>query len=512
MRGVIIRLVRCREGAVAPTVALSVAGLIAVGGLAFDYARLAGLDTELQNAADHAALAAASQLDGKAGACQRAASAARTLISNHALFANDGDGPAIGIANEAECDAAGAIRFYQDKAKSTPATSDENAHFVEVTVEARKANYALTPVVGAVTSGDVKGTAFAGLSSAICKVPPLMMCNPAENPNGGGGVDLASLIGKGILAKAGGGNSWAPGNFGFLEIGASPSADNLRTAFGKPSTHFQCISTEQVNTAPGNMSSVSTAINTRFDIYENGWAANCGGTNCPPALNTMKDLIRHSGRGCGLNPNNQNGWYPPDNNGTYRPDPGTRTDPTVTVIGHPRDICHAVSYNGDCPGGRVGDGNWDRATYFRVNHGFNSATAWQNQLLADGVVNSASPTRYDVYKWELATNRLNPRPVDGAYSYPAPVCGTPVGPPSHADRRVTSLAIVNCLEQGVNGHSINVKVETWVDIFLVEPSFDRDGRTSTDEVYIEVIGPTEMAGGGATGTQHVRRDVPYLIE
>ena len=57
------RLIRAERAAIAPTVALSLFGLIAAGGLAFDYARLAAMDTELQNAADQAALAAATQLD-----------------------------------------------------------------------------------------------------------------------------------------------------------------------------------------------------------------------------------------------------------------------------------------------------------------------------------------------------------------------------------------------------------------------------------------------------------------
>ena len=51
------------KAAVAPTVALSLFGLVAAGGLAFDYARVAAMDTELQAAADQAALAAATQLD-----------------------------------------------------------------------------------------------------------------------------------------------------------------------------------------------------------------------------------------------------------------------------------------------------------------------------------------------------------------------------------------------------------------------------------------------------------------
>uniref|UniRef100_UPI003AA95945 pilus assembly protein TadG-related protein n=1 Tax=Tritonibacter scottomollicae TaxID=483013 RepID=UPI003AA95945 len=56
------------SAAVAPTIALSLFALIAVGGIGFDYARMAALDSELQNAADHAALAAATQLDQQSGA------------------------------------------------------------------------------------------------------------------------------------------------------------------------------------------------------------------------------------------------------------------------------------------------------------------------------------------------------------------------------------------------------------------------------------------------------------
>ncbi|WP_157846822.1 pilus assembly protein TadG-related protein [Sphingobium fuliginis] len=82
-------LLQSTGGAVAPTVALSLFALIAAGGIAFDYARLAGMDSELQSAADQAALAAASQLDGATGACSRAANAARNLIANSSRFAND---------------------------------------------------------------------------------------------------------------------------------------------------------------------------------------------------------------------------------------------------------------------------------------------------------------------------------------------------------------------------------------------------------------------------------------
>src|SRR5688500_162427 len=89
-RGFAKRLFDECGAAVAPTIALVLAALIAVGGIAFDYARMAGMDTELQNAADQAALAAASQLDGADGARARATQAAQQLVENLTLFANDG--------------------------------------------------------------------------------------------------------------------------------------------------------------------------------------------------------------------------------------------------------------------------------------------------------------------------------------------------------------------------------------------------------------------------------------
>ena len=74
------KLWREESGAVASIYALALPALIAIGGIAFDYTRLAAMDTELQNAADQAALAAVTQLDGRAGAVSRATNAIASLI------------------------------------------------------------------------------------------------------------------------------------------------------------------------------------------------------------------------------------------------------------------------------------------------------------------------------------------------------------------------------------------------------------------------------------------------
>ena len=133
------------SGAVAVTYALALTGLIVVAGVGFDFGRLAAMDSELQNGADQAALAGATQLDGRSGACARAAAAAVNLVSNPARTASDDQ--TVSVASEPACDASGKIRFFQSD-KSTPATSDSNARFVEVTVDSRSADYAFTAIAG----------------------------------------------------------------------------------------------------------------------------------------------------------------------------------------------------------------------------------------------------------------------------------------------------------------------------------------------------------------------------
>src|SRR3546814_13311021 len=116
-------------------------------------------------------------------------------------------------------------------------------------------------------------------------------------------------------------------------------------------------------------------------------------------------------------------------------------------MGHPRDVCHAVSDGGDCPDGVVGDGSWDRDTYFRVNHGYATTAAWQ---AATGMTN---PTRYEVYRWELSSGSLGTRAVGSLYSYKAPTCSPSGGggPPSAAGRRRSARAGSNCDGEGVGG-------------------------------------------------------------
>jgi Flp pilus assembly protein TadG len=517
-----------QSGAIAAVYALALPALIVVGGIAFDYARLASLDTELQNAADQAALAAASQLDGKAGACSRASAAvaAAGLVANDTLFANDGNatGLAITIPSEPGCDAVGRIRFYQDKAKVTAATSDANANFVEVRVNTRTANYALTPIVGAFTSGAIDAAAMAGVGSAICRVPPLMICNPDPSQP----FNAAGRKGWGVQVTAKGNTSWGPGDFGFLEVGDGQKADLERAlAFG--TTTYDCAPVTGTFPQTGNAQGLYRAINTRFDMYDTSGnpLGNCQSADCPPAINVLKDLVKPdagtTGNACRTH--NQ-GWQLPPTDRQFWPKArsattagtdlmeqvnNTSNSPSIDAMGLPRDLCHYSSYSATCTSltgltndtnSRFGNGLWARGDYFNKYHSTRTPAG------------ASTMTRYETYKWEIANGHvgsINGSAAGSNRQYSAPVCSAL--PSGGIDRRVLSVAVVkNCAS--LSGASTKVEVDEWVEMFLVEPVFDgRPNGTLADSIYMEIIGPSTVgSNGGATGPQTIRKDVPYLIE
>lgn len=530
MRAGIQRLIGSRFGAVAPTVALALFALIGVGGIAFDYARLASMDTELQNAADQAALAAASQLDGANGAMDRAEAAAQSLLTNQTLFSNDGGGSAVGGIN---------LTFYTSYDRSADtfgpvATTDAEAKVVSVSLDGREAFYALTPVVGALSSGTITAAAVAGLAVAVCKVPPLMVCNP--NP----GTDpdfTGNYAGKGLLlvARANNTDPYGPGNFGFLDTGydTSGGASTLRKALGQQNFIADCVAGDKVTTEPGATSPALDAINTRFDIYDNNTQNNgvCGSGQCPPSANVRKDLMRDAPNngGSGVIKNfckpanedtGQKGWKLVPATGRYLPATNAALSATertaLSPMGHPRDICHAVSTTGSCTGGRVGTGTWDRAAYFESNYG--ASFPWQTTAgLGPNV------TRYQTYLWELDNQKnANPaglnksatpkgEPANGGKLTAAPVCepSNAVTPNVDLDRRRLTVAIVNCSGANAAAGKKQLDVTKWVDIFLVEPSWNRD-RTTSNDLYVEIIGISTITGPGGQ-TFQVERSVPYLI-
>ena len=550
------------RGAVAATYAIAITGLIIVAGAAFDYNRVMTLDSELQTAADNAALAGVTQLDKRAGACARAANAAIGLVSNITLLSNDGSGNAVTInggnsvaVTDDACDAASygnLIRFYEDRDR-TPATTDDNARFIEVFVDKRDARFAFTSV-GSLFEAEAGGIAFAGIGSAICRVPPLKICNPTE-PSNNTDVFLEfpvdANIGAGV--KLLGNETNVPGAFGFLETEFGSGANGLLAALGWDVRGGDCVSVDGVEIQNGVVNSARDGINIRFGMRGSGnYCPSINGVSgtCSPSVNTRKDQVRPQNNGnwetyVGNAGNAHLAAYRPASYGTYNSLYGAGTFPTI--MGHPRDLCHAWGMTGNCQSFTgantplLGSGDWDIQAYWRSNFG----VAYTNQVDATiyGAQPKGYPTRYQVYRWEadrivagtlpggiskLATGNkyayTQPQPGDGAA-----LAASPYGlvPGSQLDRRRLSVAVLNCSAlQAKYGNSLNnreLEVGNWIDIFLVEPAVARsrcqgggsgcnDKYSEQFEVYVEVIGSTDIGGSNGTNLQTVRRDVPYLIE
>jgi hypothetical protein len=478
---------------------------------------MASLDTELQSAADQAALAAATQLDGEAGACSRAVAAAQGLVSNDTRFANDGGGVAVTIPAAGVCtndtdildDPTSGVRFFQDKAGSVLADNVANAHFVEVRVSSRRAYYALTPIVRAISSGDLSAQARAGLGTALCKVPPLMICDP--NP---GATDWDALKGRGLRAVSNSGPNWAPGAFGYI---GPQDANSVQKGLALQNPVFDC---EGINTSesvsPGQPTGAITAINTRMDIYDMSGGAGqaltpCLSGSCPSATDVVKDMIR-AGNASGNNACkiHSQGWQLPAANRRFRPVVTAGTDPmrsfqtsgqAIDAMGLPRDNCHYDSYDPtSCGGNRIGDGKWARGDYFNKYHPGNIPA------------NASTMTRYETYRWEIDNSQI-PNVVASGTGAGAlrqngsPVCSTGTPDPTR-DRRVLQVAVgSNCA--ALHGSSVPVQIGEWIEAFLVEPgAVGRGNGDGGNEIYLEIIGKVDPGGSAA---QIVRRDVPYLV-
>ncbi|HEY0165357.1 MAG TPA: hypothetical protein VGB39_08305, partial [Sphingomicrobium sp.] len=458
-----------------------------------------------------------------------AVSAAENWLTTETRVANESNGRAVADLS---------FTFYAgydaeaDEPSSETGSSSE-AKVVRVTVGGREAFYALTPIVGALSSGEITAEAFAGMTVSRCKVPPLMVCNP--NPSGDPDFD-GDYAGKGLLltARQNAGDVYGPGNFGFLDSGYDTTGGvaALRRALGQENFTQNCLASDSVISQPGASVAALDAINARFDIYSGNVQLSgvCGDGQCPPSANVRKDLMRDAATGGGGSSGgigglckpadeepSRKGWKLLPASGRYLPASnaalGGGQRAALYPMGHPRDICHALSASGACAGGALGTGFWDRAAYFHSNYGANFQWAATTAL-------GPRATRYQTYLWELK-NQLNAKPsgLNMRYAVPGgagrlsnkPVC-QPAGavtPIADIDRRRLTVAVVNCTGGNVSPGSKRLEPVKWIDVFLVEPSWNRD-RTSDSELYVEIIGEASMTGSGGTANQ-VERAVPYLI-
>ncbi|MBP2293767.1 pilus assembly protein TadG-related protein [Azospirillum rugosum] len=487
-------LARNEDGSVLPYFAVLAAVLVGSVGLSVDVGRMVGTNTEAKSAADAAALSAAAILASAIRTPGQDAASIRTAVANAASSIAVNRQTFASAAGGASASTGGAVQVTRVRmltglpeqnggSSSTPisaayeTTDPWQARFVEVTTESLTTTSMFAPVVGAASTSQTNAVAVAGVTQVVCRIPPVWICNPADNGTTTNPIfDGSTWRGREALLKASGANaSWTPGNFGLLDAPAGQGASAVADLLASVAPNA-CFKSEGVDLRPGGASSVRTAFNTRFDMYEapffNGTAKT--DPSYRPAVNVTKGYIQASGGGGKGKGSGGGGGGGNACNLTASSPP--------TAMGLPRDKDLTTS-------NRFGNGQWDCPSYWAVNHPGQTAPA--------NCTNPSGMTRYEMYRYEIDNNMI---PNNGAGRENGnPACYSNAGtPPSDSpDRRVIYFAIVNCSQHALNGNRDDVPVAAFGKAFLPEPVVNKGGD---DEVVVEFIDVVKV--GADDGVLH----------
>lgn len=303
-----------QRGAIIVLTLLFLVMLLGFAALALDLGRLYVLRTEMQNAADASAMAAAAELDRQTNSIADAVIAGKELLSHRGRFATNPEllnilnfDPTIGIDPtlsaeqnafefyswiNAELDdvdpPAGCIHpLHDDGTEDTDkclTNDDTQAHYVRVRLypelvideeEYFQISLYFLPVLGlfledgTITTAATRVTAVSGAGAAICNYPPMFMCSADESDPDGG-----MTIGQQVRIKMQMDN-WTPGNFGFLippeiqdPIGGGTLNGNQALAAALANEKLVGCTPSVVRTNPGNnVAWTRHGLNTRFGIY-----------------------------------------------------------------------------------------------------------------------------------------------------------------------------------------------------------------------------------------------------
>jgi len=469
--------------------AVSIAVILGIVALSFDFGRLASTQSELQSYADHVALAAAGELDGADDAIVRATAAAANMISDTQAFGS-GAKVLVGATNYT-------LDFYDTLPASDQAsiaagltTNPNDAIYARVVAVPQTVNFTFGAAFFALTgnapaNNQVSAIAIAGFTQFACDVTPLMFCLPSPTYTAAGHVGELILLRSG----GGGGSAWGPGDFGFLDpakINVSPNGPCAglngvkldACLIGAQGSITQCFAQRGVDTEPGQKVGIEDAIfNVRFDIYKSIMNGKKNDTDYPPAPNVIKGIV----------PNNGGGGGPQCVGGSPQPSPDT--------LGMPRDDCFASS---GCS--RFGDGNWltGRAAYVAANYG--------------GIdPHPSASTRYNYYKDEITAaggGGSSQAILTGLSETGRPQCSN--NQSTDPDRRVVIAAGIDCTANPIVGQTNNVPVKEFYRLFLTEPVGNDGLSPPTLDLWVEIVGSAGGPGAGAGGTGGIFHDVVQL--
>ena len=547
---------RGARGAVAVVLAAILAGLLGLVGLVFDFGRGWIAQSELQAEVDAAALAGATQLDGRPGARERAVIAAagpaarntETLTRRAASGAPGGapdfdtgfacGGPGCVMTN-------GSFRFLAELAPRAEAASDAEARFIEVTAR-ETLRFAFAGLLGAPAAVGPRVRAVAAWRRYACGRPALILCNPEEpagNLDPHAAFDAAAHAGTGMTLRTGLEPGLEPGP-GALVWHAAVTCDAARdTCDIDPGTGAlaeglarvlppqSCL--EQARGAPAETAGLAAALNTRLDIY--------------PDATQSRDPVRQP------SPNSLSGLVPLAGGTSGACDfPGALTAPArpylgparhapqgaepLDHLGYPRDTCAYPRADGTAPpdncmavpppglpaGRALGNGVWDLPAYMAHHHPALELGTWDFNRCPLGACalggdlgvdldGDGRLSRWEVYRWELAGNlpRFGRAQCFGGGALPQP----PADSPRATDRRLLGALVVNCsavtaalgAEALTGAGPVPLAGGTpALHLFLSEAV----GELAPDALYAEIVAPQAITGAPAL----VARDRVVLRE
>jgi Flp pilus assembly protein TadG len=462
-------------GVILPYVTIMLVVIIGVCVLALDGARFMYLQTQLQNGADSLALSAAAELDRTPTAITRALNAINK-------FGNSD--PNVKVAD---------VKFLSrlplhDADPILPAyvtTEPTLAAFVKVTVQPITMQTILpASVFGGANVLTTGAQAVAGFDQVVCDFTPIYICNPFEAPgmtyaqatealvnasnNAAGQHRLIRLVGT-----QNGSRRFGPGDFGYV----TPTTGFLPVdSCGPPSGHGLgqamaasrppiCLRLSGVDLQPGDDRPAMDGLNTRFDIYANGFQS-CK-DNYVADVNVRKGYVA---------PGNTN-WCNAKPSGTSWPIPDTIATPL------PVDQ-NMVLANGDNGVQQlntttsVGNGTWDCADYWSIAH---YSGPGKNYPPA-GCTTAATISRFSVYEYEM--NYISDRSPGAEFGYPQ------CNPLGIKYRRVLNAAIINCgsTPEMISNDARNIPVAGFGQFFLTTPA--ASGSTLFAE-FLGLIKPTD---------------------
>jgi hypothetical protein len=491
------------DGVILPYVTVMLVVIVGVSVLALDGSRYMSLQTQLQNGADALALAGAAELDRTPTAIERATKAigfrceansptcdpiegGHRLITNSSLFASGSDRN-VRVAR---------IKFLRslplrDSDPILPGnlTSEPTqAAFVEVTVKPIGLGTILpASFFGGSNVLTVGAQAVAGFDQVVCDFTPIFICNPFEMggmtyrqatealvPASNDPAGQRKLIRLTATQEKIG--AFVRGDFGYLRptTGTLPAhacgpiaggGIGQAVAASRPST---CLRLSGVDLQPGDDQVAMDGLNTRFDIYANGFesckANYVADANVRKGYTTLGNVNWCDARPSGAN------WPIADANAAAFP-----LDQNMILASEDEDgdqtqvVAKTIA---------IGNGIWDCAGYWRVAH---FAGPGKN-FPPEGCTSTATISRYSVYQYEM--NYISDRSPGAEIG--APQCN-PLG---IRNRRILNAAIINCSSSpvAVTRNARDVPVAGFGKFFLTVPAAAGAGPYAE---FLGLIKPTD---------------------